>query len=244
VLGGLTALIAALYIASPVIQSGDGRLVVYESHSEIHQANTDLSEFGGVVDGFPCYRVGSRIISRYPWGTSVMTVPLIAVAEAGGRLVGHDPTAQMGRHPPRTLEKGLAGVLAALGCLALMILALQMTGRLAPALLLGVIYALGTSMWSTVSRGLWQHGPLILLESVALIFLVRARQSGGRGWAIAAGLPMGAAFAVRPTAAVPIALVGLYLLLSERRAAVAYGVAVAAAASPRSPITTTSTGPG
>ena len=216
-MGVVTALLAVVYIASPVLQSGDGRLVVYEADSLIHERNTDLSEYGPIVNGFPCYRVGRFTISRYPWGTSVVTTPLLAVAEGVGGAIGESPTSELREHPPRTLEKNLASVIAALACLVMMMLTRELTGRLAPALLIGVGFGLGSAIWSTVSRGLWQHGPLILLTGVALLLLARARNTGSRPLAVASALPLGAAFAVRPTAAIPIALLGLVLLIQSRR---------------------------
>lgn len=224
-----TVLVAAVYLASPVLGSGDGRLVVYESQSILHQGNNELSEFGPIVDGFPCYVVDGRRISRYPWGTSVVAAPLMLAAQLGGKIVGDDgtTTARLAAHSPRQLEKDLASILAALACLAMVLLVREATGRIAPALLLGVLYAFGTAMWSTVSRGLWQHGPYILLATIGLFLLVRARNRDDWRWAAASGLAFGAAFAVRPTASIPIALVGVLLLLTQRRALPWYVGAVA-----------------
>jgi hypothetical protein len=112
------------------------------------------------------------------------------------------------------------------------LLVIEMTGRLAPALLVGALFAFATAMWSVVSRGLWQHGPLILIETVALILLTRGRNRGDWRWSAAAGLPLGAAYVVRPTASIPIILVGLYLLFVSRRTAALYAVAVAAVVVP------------
>lgn len=216
----------AVYLLSPVIQSSDGRLVVYEAEAILHHRTTGLSEFGVAVEGFPCYRVGGRVMSRYPYGTAVVTAPLLFALEMGGRLLGSNPIARLRTQPPRALEKELASLIAAAACLALALLGLEVTRRLAPALLVGAVFAFGTSMWSTVSRGLWQHGPLILLATVALIFLARARRREEWRWAAASGLPLGAAFVVRPTAVIPIVLVAVYLTLANRKAAMFYAVAV------------------
>ena len=79
-----TVLVAAVYLASPVLGSGDGRLVVYESQSILHQGNNELSEFGPIVDGFPCYVVdGRRINSCIPISEPKLT-PAIQVVCASG----------------------------------------------------------------------------------------------------------------------------------------------------------------
>ena len=36
------------------------------------------------------------------------------------------------------------------------------------------IFALGTSMWSTATRALWQHGPLVLMFTIVMLLTVRA----------------------------------------------------------------------
>jgi len=227
-IAALAVAVLGVYCSSPVIQSGDGRLVIYEADSVLHEQNLDLHEFGGIVQGFPCYREGNRILSRYPYGTSLVTAPILAVTIAGGRLVGADPTSTIRERYPRHLEKTLAGIIAALAVAALALLGLEVLGRTAPAVLLAAIFALGTSLWSTVSRGLWQHGPLILLFTAGLICLARGLRRDDWRWISAAGLPLAGAYVVRPTAAVPLALGALVLLATRRRRAFA-GYAAAAA---------------
>lgn len=222
-----TVLVATVYVVSPVIQSADGRLVVYEAQSILHDGNTDLHEFGAAVDGFPCYRSNGHIISRYPYGTALVTAPLLLVVETAGKLVGSDPTAHLQAQIPRGLEKTLASLIAALACLALVLLGIEVTGRLAPSLLVGVLFAFGSAMWSTASRGLWQHGPQILLVTVGVIFLVRARRRADWRWSAASGLPLAAGYVVRPTTSIPIVLVAVYLAFTDRKAALGYLAAVA-----------------
>jgi hypothetical protein len=219
-----TAVVTAVYVASPVVQSGDGRLVVYEAKSILHEGNLDLHEYGAAVHGFPCYREGGRILSRYPYGTSFVTVPILAVVAAGGKLLGSNPTSRIRDEPPRVLEKNLAAIIAALTAAAIALLGVVVSGRLATGLLLGALFAFGSSLWSTVSRGLWQHGPAMLLMTIALISLVLGIRREDRRWIAGAGAAMAAAYVVRPTAVIPLGLAGIALLVTRPRAALAYGV--------------------
>ena len=223
----VTLAVLGVYLASPVLQSGDGRLVIYEAQSVLTDGNLDLHEYGGSVHGFPCYREGHRILSRYPYGTALVTVPVLAAVRAGGSLLGDDPTASLTTLRPRTLEKTLASIIAAFAVLALMLMARSVLGRTAPAVLLGVLFALGTSLWSTVSRGLWQHGPLILLCALGLLFLARGRERDERRWPALAGAAFAAAYVVRPTAVVPLGFAGLALLIWQRRAVLPFAAAAA-----------------
>src|SRR5215216_6235107 len=93
--GAVLALFAlgvfAVYAASPVVEVYDSRLVVYTGDSLMRQGNVGLDEYGPIVHGWPCYRARGRVLSRFPQGTAVFTVPFLAVAEAGARAFGHDP---------------------------------------------------------------------------------------------------------------------------------------------------------
>src|SRR5204863_4237709 len=67
-----------------------------------------------------------------------------------------------------------------------------------------------TSMWSTATRALWAHGPLVLMVVIAMLLLLRARQRPAL--AQYAGMPLAMAFIVRPTAVAPTAPFSLYVL--------------------------------
>src|SRR5207253_9523971 len=64
-----------------------------------------------------------------------------------------------------------------------------------PALGLAALFAFGTSALSVASRGLWQHGPSMLLLAIALYLFVRA---GTKPELTAfASIPLALAYAVR-----------------------------------------------
>src|SRR5690606_23020586 len=71
-----------------------------------------------------------------------------------------------------------------------------------------------TPAWSTASRGLWQHGPTILLFATALLLLVRAEDRPGR--AALAAIPLGLALAVRPTNLFPSLILTAYVAVRHR----------------------------
>lgn len=93
------------------------------------------------------------------------------------------------------------------------------------------VIALGTTLWSTASRALWQHGPSVLVCGSALLCVVHLLGSDDprrrRRLALAAGVLAGLSYWARPTNAVLcVALMGL--LAWRRRAAVVPFVAGAA----------------
>ena len=120
-----------------------------------------------------------------------------------------------------------ASLVAALACSAMAWLAFDRFGgsgrpqrRL--AILCGLVFAFGTSVWSIASRSMWQHGPSLLLLALGLLCLNRMTGAGAsdRG-ATKLALPCGAAFAaalaVRPTNVIPLAVVGVALMVASRR---------------------------
>ena len=77
-----------------------------------------------------------------------------------------------------------------------------------------VIFGLGTSMWSTATRALWQHGPLDLMLILAMLLLFYARRRAAL--AQYASIPLALSFIMRPTAAIPIAVFSAYVLICYR----------------------------
>ncbi len=76
------------------------------------------------------------------------------------------------------------------------------------------IFAFGTSMWSTASRALWQHGPLVLMFVIAMLLLQRARNRPALIQYVS--IPLAAAYLIRPTASIPIVVLSVYVLLFYR----------------------------
>lgn len=139
-----TVAVLAVYVASPVVQSGDSRLVVYEADSLLREGNRDVSEFGPIVHGWPCYVEHGQVISRFPYGAAFATAPLLGVVRLVDSVVGADVTASMAQQQPRNLEKALASIFSALAALGIVLLAREMTVRFAPAAMMGVLFAFGT----------------------------------------------------------------------------------------------------
>jgi hypothetical protein len=127
--------------------------------------------------------------------------------------------------PRRLLEGDLAGSSAAvelvvasswmaLAAALIYLAAREVAGRVVAAAAAG-IFAFCTPAWSTASRALWQHGPSILLLSAALLLALWAeRRPGVAGFL---GIPLALAFFVRPTNAVPAALLAVYVFVYHRR---------------------------
>ena len=125
--------------------------------------------------------------------------------------------------------KFVAAAMVAGSALFIYLAALAFTTR-RRAVLVAITYGLGTCVWSISSQALWQHGPNGFFLALGTFLLTRIE----RGWRYGAfcGLAYGAAVLCRPTSALVVIAVGGYLLITNRKALVAFilaGLPLAAA---------------
>ena len=196
----LTILIA--YLANGrTIGAGDTLPAAYLPWSLLQQKNFDLDEFPTLydasarqiyplLDGIPYflqYRNG-HYLSAYTPGPGVLALPVYTLPV----VLGIKPDAMWADR----LEKLSAAIITALSVLFLY-WALRGVTSQGWALVIALVYALGTSSLSMSSQGLWQHGPSQLFLSLGLWFLVKGLRDGRYlGYA---GLPMAAAVVMRST---------------------------------------------
>ncbi len=138
-----------------------------------------------------------RVISIYPILPGLFNVPVFSAA----KIVGADLFAQRVR-----LSMISASLTSALSVLFLFLALDRLAARRSTAVLLAAAYAFGTCVWSVTSRGMFQHGPSLLLQSIALWLLTR----GDRASVAWSGLFLGLAVVNRPTnllVALPLAAV-------------------------------------
>ncbi len=88
------------------------------------------------------------------------------------------------------------------------------------AFVLAAAYGLGTCVWTLSAQGLWQQTPELFFLSLGILCVLRGDNAWVRG--VVAGLAFSAAAACRPTAAVVAIAALTFLLLSDRRAALAF----------------------
>lgn len=190
----------AAHYASPVTTSMDSRWTIPTAVSLIRERNSDLDEYATPEfdSDFRIAKTGNHYHSIYPIGTSALAVPFVAVLEWSGRDVLRDH----GR-----TERFIASLLVAL---AAVFLYFTIAGSETPAvgLVCALLFAFATSAWSVATRALWQQSPSMLCLSVALWALRRDVRF--------ASIPLAVGFAIRPTNAIPAAVLGLYVLLRHR----------------------------
>jgi hypothetical protein len=234
---GVTAFLLYLHIGHfRAWPSGDTISSKLLPISILEQGDTDLREF---VVGIPgarryCVRdVGDHAYSMYPVGTPLTALPIYAVFAAAFPDAFHSWTWAYaipdGDNLPNVanfMEQFTAALIAALAVVVFWHICLRLTKDRSASLWFTVAYGVGTSLLSTASIALWQHGPACLFLGLMFLFLLRSEE--GERWSLViAGLSAGWAYVCRPTVAVILAVLSLWVLLKFRWRTVWFLVACA-----------------
>lgn len=157
--------------------------------------------------GLYCFtNVRGHVISTYPIVPGLLNVPVFAVARwRGVELIE-------GRY---FLSMITASLLTAASVVFVFLTLLRICERRSTALLFALTYAFGTSAFGMAIRGVWQHGPSLFFLSLGMWLLARDTTVS----IALAGLPLGFAVWNRPTNAILVAPLALFVLLRRRRAA-------------------------
>ena len=200
--------------------------------SLLDQHNPDLDEHLPILRarGFVfTQRIGGHYFTIYPLGTSIIAAPGVvvlrplaaAIRRAAPSLWTWLDRVQRERGCPPLddepvialhswTEHLIASAIVAATVVVMFFVAAEQTST-ATAIVVALLFAFGTSAWSTASRSLWQHGPSMFLLAVALLIQVRG---GPLFWV---GLLLAADYTVRPTNIIPLAVMGGWALLSAPR---------------------------
>ncbi|MBU0708691.1 hypothetical protein KJ596_02980 [Patescibacteria group bacterium] len=195
------------------VTSFDSRWTVFTSLSLIEEGNTDLNEYSEMLEEHEYYAIGvikGKYYSIFPVGTSIISMPFVYLFQKIGfpLLVRYQDA-----------EKIVASFFVAISALVVFLTIARLSNR-QHALLLTFIYAFCTSMWSTASRALWQHGPSALMLSIALYLIVLARDKPRIVQFLS--LPLAWSFVIRPTNALSVLFLTLYVLIFYREYFVKY----------------------
>lgn len=222
-----------VYALSPVTTSTDSAWTFHLATSILRQHNIDLDEYRSIINLKLDYRmrvVDNHIYSYYPVATPLLVTPAVwLLNKLYPSIYPTDFYTYLQTHAPDTrtarLEKLLASGIGALAA-AVMYLLARRELSVVRSLAIAGIFAFATSMWSTATRALWQHGPSALFLAAAL-YLLFAKRDEPR-WFFWIGLILGYAYLIRPTNSLALGFIGLYLLCNFPRQIWLYALGVAA----------------
>ena len=204
----------------PIHQTvGDAVWNLPTAFSLVYEGNIDLTEYQTLINQFPglgytLHYVNNTPYNIYPVGASMFAMPFVMAAgwisNTFQSVDLHTLSQQM---ILINLDMFIACVtVAATAAFLYLIARFYLTS--APALLIAVIFAFGTTALSVASRGLWQHGPSMLMLTITLYALLRAQRSPA--FLTLAGFTLAFAYIIRPTNSISVVVLTLYVLLRYR----------------------------
>ena len=206
-----------VFYRAPVRQMIDSRYLAAVSHALLHTGQSALSDDlvppQRVARNYQLREMNGKIHHFYPVAPALLNVPVVAAFE----VLGISPVRADGsfnRHHENRILKLAAALVAAAICSVLYGL-----GRLflRPPATLGLVaaFALGTQIYSTVSRAFWSHGWAVLLLAAGLYVLIARRPAIGRLTMIVAATLLSWSFFSRPT--MSLSILAITALLFHRR---------------------------
>jgi len=202
-------------VASPIATSYDSRWSIATAMSFLRGDGGDLSAYmppspDYAPQSYALVKHGDHIYTVYPIGASLLAVPAVALrAWMNPRF-----EASIRQKVPAGFEMLIASFYGAIAVALFFWMIFIEFDDVRIAVATAMIFALGTSMWSTATRALWQHGPLNLMLIPAMLLLLGAERRPAL--AQYASIPLALSFIMRPTAAVPIAVCSAYVLICYR----------------------------
>lgn len=224
-----------LFSVSTVQQLADSNYSMLLSESLLHHGSFSLDHYR--IDGtipipkldfapagsiYQLEKVNDHLYYYFPPGSSILSVPYVAVMNAAG-ISASNPDGSPNPYGEIRIQTDLAALL-----MAVLAVLFFYTSRLLLSsgwsLLVALGGALGTQVWSTATRALWSDTWGIFLLGFVVLILV-AEVSGRRNIqpVVLASL-LSWMYFVRPTCAVSIVTVTIYLFIFYRPLFLTYAV--------------------
>jgi hypothetical protein len=179
---------------------------------------------GIVGNGYP-YQVevvNGKLLYGYPIGSSILSLPFVALMNAGGISVCA-PDGTYNQRGEKLIQEALAAWLMAVLTVVFFRTALILL-PLSWSIVLSLGAALSTQIWSTTSRALWSHTWQIMLLGLVVHLLLSQEEKATRDRPVMLATLLAWAYFVRPTSSIPIAAVSIYIALFRRETFIAYAV--------------------
>jgi hypothetical protein len=222
---GISDLIWSIPTVFSIMQEGDADLDEYQPTFKELNGHGIVQVDGHYRNYFP---IGPTLVALVPIWTFNQLVNLVATPVApfpklakgvGNWQRNFSRVGKIDLSFFMVTEMVLGSLLAALAAVFIQLMALELL-PMRWALVVTGVFAFCTPVWSTASRDLGQHGPSVLMLSVALWLLVRARRIP---WSAALAGPFVAlSYVMRPTNSLSVILLTVLVAIRYRRALPGY----------------------
>jgi hypothetical protein len=230
-IGGLIVFVATFLVfrLSAVHQTEDSRYFMLASERLLydHTFTVDphsIAELNSFKPGevrvpnesmpYQLWQIGDLFYSIFPPGTSILSAPYVATMNAFG-VSARNKDGTHNLHGEIRIQAGLAALLMA-GMSVIIFFTARLLLDWSSSLLVAFATAFGTQAWSTASRALWTDTWSILILALVLYWLLRAEVKKIRPPPLLLATCLSWLFFLRPTFAIPIAAITIYVLLYQR----------------------------
>lgn len=171
-------------------------------------------------DPFFAVKTNNHLVSRYPAAAPTLALPFYGIPLGLGWL--RAPRFDWLAYPKSALFTARipAAFISALAVAVFLYCARKLTD-LRTSATLAIVFAFGTSIWTTASQALWQHTPGILLLLIGIWFVLRGERGGAMAVAPGAFFISAAVAARASNIFAALALTG-YVIFRHRRAMLAW----------------------
>lgn len=216
-----TLLILVLFLVfqqAPVIQTVDAKYLTAVSHSLLTRGSLDLPpELAAARGDPPPYQFvtrNDRTFHFFAAAPAILNAPIVYAFERAG-ISSVAPDGRFFRRREIRIFRVAAAAVAAALCGVLFLLA-RLWLRPGPALVLTLVFAFGSQIFSTISRPFWSHSWASLLLAAGLYPLLAPRFAERRWAYVASASLLSWSFFCRPTMALAV-LGAAGLVLATRR---------------------------
>ncbi|HWN57615.1 MAG TPA: hypothetical protein VNO74_05910 [Methylomirabilota bacterium] len=229
----------AVFLAAPVVQVSDSRYTALLSESFLHHRSAELDEYYKVqvpwltgdtsrpedANEYQLVQARGHVTYFFGHGSSMLSIPLVAAMNAVG-ISAATSDGRLNLAGEIRIERVIASVLmAGLTCVFFATAAMLLPVTWSIVVALGA--ALGSQILSTASRGLWAHTWEIFLLGLIAHSILSAEHRGIRLRPVWLATLVAWTYCVRPTGAIAIVAVSIYVLWLHRRVFIAYSAILA-----------------
>lgn len=217
------------HFSCKLVTSSDSKWTVFIAMSLIKEGDIDLDEYEDIANNhYAIYRMDGHYYSVYPIGVPLMSVPFVYVIDKSRTILfslfpSYEKRVRKREQKTtgelevtdfyRDVELFIASILIAITSVLM-----YLTGRCflnkKYSFLSALIFAFCTSAWSTGSRALWQHGPTMLMLSITLYILLRAKEKPSL--IQFASIPLMFSCVIRPTNILSLVFIAIYVFFQYR----------------------------
>ncbi len=194
------------HLSSPIMFSPDSKWSLPTAKSIIKEGNTDLDEYKVYMEPND-YRIESiehHLYNIFPLGASIIAIPIV--------FFTNDEVIEKSYGD---IERLIASLVIAMSSIFIFFIVLSISESKKQSILMTFVFAFCTSTWSTASRGLWQHGPTILMLTIVLYLIIQSEKKMGLIQYVS--IPLAFSFIVRPTNSLSILLLTIFVFLKYKK---------------------------